>query len=169
MCGEWARKSDLHAKKSGCIHQIVNMRSKISWCLIVLSGLSALLFAGDAWAGIENDPTEPPAEWLSLQPVAPGKIATAPTAAMEVQVVIIGRSKKLAVIDGQIVKVGDEHGGSKVVAVRAGEIVKEDAAKSLLTTPAVAKHAPVAVYAQKKKVLVAPISDDATKAAVTGK
>ena len=165
MYGKWAWKGDLHIPKWGCVRLIANVRLKFNWCLMLI-GLS---LASSAWAGIEYDPTEPAPAWLALQPVAPGKIATAPVAAMEVQVVIIGRSKNLAVIDGQIVKVGDEHGGSKVVAVRAGEIVKEDTAKSLLTMPAVAKQAPVTVYTQKKKVLVTPISDDATKAAGTGK
>ena len=146
---------------------IVDARSSLRLRLVAVCCMLAIVNSSTASATTVNDPTAPPPEWLALQPAIPGKLVPVPEAVMEVQVLIIGRARNLAVIDGQIVKVGDEHRGSKVLAVRADQIVKEDAAKSLLVTPAVVKKKPVLTYSQKKDVLVAPISDEATKATGT--
>ena len=72
-------------------------------------------------------------------------------------------------IDGQIVKAGDEHNGSKVLAVRSDQVLMEDAAKSLSMTPDVTKKLPLRVYSQNKKVLVTPINGEAPKVTGTNK
>lgn len=139
----------------------------VTWksrCWLVMRWLMCTLFcSGIAEAGVVNDPTVPPAEWLALQPTPAGKAASVVEPPMEIQVVIIGRARKLAVIDGQIVRVGDEHKGSKVLAIRSDQVVKAEVEKSLLMTPDVIKKAPIKVHSQKEKIVVSPISDETPK------
>lgn len=126
-----------------------------------LSLLIALGWASGAWAAAQGDPTEAPPVWLAAQPVAPG---VAPSSAEAVvQVILSGRSRRLAVIDGEVVKVGDHYKGSKVVAIKANKVVMEDAAKSLDVTANVSKKKPVPVPVRKKRVVL-PAGDVSPKA-----
>ena len=106
----------------------------LKWCLPPLLTLGWLT---GAWGGALSDPTLPPPAWLAAQ------AGTAATVEQDtstgVQLVLIGKSRKLAVIDGQVVKPGDIHNGSKVLAIKPGEVVLQDASKSLKLTPNVEK------------------------------
>ena len=126
-------------------------------------------FSSAAVAGVTNDPTLPPPEWLALQPVIAGKVTTSIEPPTEIQLVIIGRTRKFAMIDGQIVKAGDEYKGSKVLAVRSDQVIMGDAAKSLSMTPDVTKKTPLREYSQKKSLLVAPVNGEAPKVSGTNK
>lgn len=129
-----------------------------------LSLLIALGWAGGAWAAASGDPTEAPPVWLAAQPVAPGVASIAPgSAGAEVQVILSGRSRRLAVIDGEVVKVGDHYKGSRVVAIKANKVVMEDRSKSLDVTANVSKKKPVPVPVRKKRVVL-PASDVSPKA-----
>jgi hypothetical protein len=130
----------------------------------VLSLLAALGWASGAWAGASGDPTEAPPVWVAAQPVAPGAAPMATGGAgPEVGVIVSGKSRRLALIDGEVVKVGDQYKGSKVVAIKADKVVMEDAAKSLGATPNVSKTKPVLVPVRKKRVVL-PAGDVSPKA-----
>ena len=129
---------------------------------VLLTLLLTLGVTGGSWA--LSDPTQPPAVWVAAQPAAPGAAPVTtgePSSAM--QMVVISQSRKFAVIDGEIVKVGDEYKGSKVVAIRADKVVLEDAKKSLTMMPDVAKKPP-ARFMSKKKRVVLPAGDVSPKA-----
>ena len=129
-----------------------------------LSLLIALGWAAGAGAAASGDPTEAPPVWVAAQPAAPGVAPVATSSAgPEVQVIVSGRSRRIAVIDGEVVKVGDEYKGSKIVAIRADKVVMADATKSLGVTPNVSKKKPVLVQVRKKRVVL-PAGDVSPKA-----
>ena len=103
-----------------------------------LPPLLALGWLTGAWGGALSDPTLPPPAWLAAQPGAQGAAATAEQDA-GMQLILIGQSRKLAVIDGQVVKPGDTYKGSKVLAIKPGEVVLQDASKSMKLTPNIEK------------------------------
>jgi hypothetical protein len=53
--------------------------------------------------------------------------------------IVIGPTRKFAVVDGRVVKLGDTYKGSKVLDIKSDEVVVRDASKSLKLTPAVEK------------------------------
>ena len=158
--GKWLRDSRTQSRLS--LNGLLCQRMR----RVAGRGMSLLVLAcsGGVVAAVEGDPTAPPPEWLALQPTIAGKLVPRTEAVKEVQVVIIGRDKRLAVIDGKVVKVGDEYEGSKIAAVKASQVINEDAAKTILVTPAVSKKMPVKRYPQKKDVLIVPVPDEVTNA-----
>jgi MSHA biogenesis protein MshK len=94
-----------------------------------------------AWAGVLSDPTLPPPAWLAATQSAGGAAALNQDASAGVQLILIGPSRKLALINGQTVKPGEAYNGSKVLAIKPGEVVVQDASKSLKLTPAIEKKA----------------------------
>lgn len=119
--------------------------------LLLLAGLGCV---GGAWAAPPGDPTEPPAVWLAAQPPVPGVPEVTVKAVPRTQVVVTSKSRKLAVIDGEVVKVGDQFNDSKVVAIKADKVVMDDASKSLRTTPDVEKKKAVVSKVRKKSVMI---------------
>ena len=82
--------------------------------------LIGALLAGGACAQAVPDPTRPPAQLL--RPNA----ATPATAAPRLQSILVGRAaggRRVAVIDGNTVRVGDQVGGARVVAITQAEVV----------------------------------------------
>lgn len=120
-------------------------------CLLLLIGLG---WVGGAFAVTAGDPTEPPAAWLAAQPPVSGVTVGTVTALPKTQMIVNGKSRKFAVIDGDIVKVGDKYKDSKVVAIKDDKVVMEDASKSLRVTPDVEKKAPVVSKIKKKSVVI---------------
>ena len=105
-----------------------------------LPPLLALGWFTGAWGGTLSDPTLPPPAWLAAQPGVPGAAAQVEQdASSGMQLILIGQSRKLAVIDGQVVKPGDTYRGSKVLAIKPGEVVLQDASKSMKLTPNIEK------------------------------
>ena len=104
----------------------------------LLPSLALGWFAG-AWAASLSDPTRPPPAWQALQPGATG--AADQDAASGLRLTVVGRTRKFAIIDGQVVKPGDTYDGSKVLVIKSGEVVVQDnaASKSLKLTPGVEK------------------------------
>lgn len=110
-----------------------------------------------AWGDVtRSDPTLPPPAWLAAQPGAVPVVEQDASSGM--QLILIGRSRKLAVIDGQVVKPGDTYKGSKVLDIKSGEVVLQDASKSLKLTPNV-----------EKKVITPPSLKETGSAASKGK
>lgn len=129
--------------------------------VISLIGFLAQLI-GPAWAVAPGDPTEPAAAWLAAQPAVPG-VAVVELSSPTMQMTLTGKSRRIAVIGGDVVKAGDQYNGSKVLAVKADKVVMEDAAKSLATTPNVTKTKPAQVPVRKKRVVL-PAGDVSPKA-----
>lgn len=84
----------------------------------------ALAFVFPAWGQALSDPTRPPQEWLDARP----KVAGAPPAfdleaPPHLQSLLIGPSRNYAIIDGQLVGVGDKFNDARVVKVSPAEVV----------------------------------------------
>ena len=85
------------------------------------------------------DPTRPPAAWLaSKSGAALPEVESGP----RLQSLILGGTQKYAIIDGQLVGVGDTLKDGRVVAVRATEVVvrTEQGNQTLKLFPDVEKH-----------------------------
>lgn len=79
---------------------------------------------GQATGQVLLDPTRPPPEWLAAQPKAAGVPGEAdPGAAPQLQSLVIGPSRRYAIIEGQLVGVGDTFKDARVVAVRPSGVV----------------------------------------------
>ena len=103
--------------------------------LLVLAGIAG------AWGETaRSDPTVPPPAWTALQPAAPVDAALVKhDESSGMRMILIGPARQFAIIDGKVVKPGDVHNGSKVLAIKAGEVVMQDGSKSLRVTPGVVK------------------------------
>jgi len=100
--------------------------------LLALGGFSL------AWGGATRyDPTQAPSAWTAAQSVGVAEVA--PAGSPGSRLVLIGRSRRLAVIDGQMLKPGEPYNGSKVLAITPQEVVVEDASKSVNLAPGVEK------------------------------
>ena len=102
--------------------------------------LLALGWCTAAWGATLSDPTLPPPAWLAAQSTAPG--AAAPVeqnVSPGLRLTLVGPSRKFALINGQVVKPGDVYNGSRVLAIKSGKVVVEDASKSLNLAPGVEK------------------------------
>lgn len=103
--------------------------------LIVL--LAALVMGGAQAAG--KDPTVPPAAWQAVQPVTPGTPAVGTVDTSSVRLLLVGKTRRLALVDGQVIKPGDTHNGAKVVGISRGQVQMEEKEKSLKLAPGVEK------------------------------
>lgn len=108
--------------------------------------LSLLALGWMAVAGAQTlrvDPTLPPPGWMPLPPpAAAARTDAKPEPASGLQMILVGKSRRFAIIGGQVVKPGDTYNGSQVVSVRPGGVVMQDASKSLQATPGVVKKMP---------------------------
>lgn len=85
----------------------------------ILLTLLALVGASVAHAQAVQDPTRPPQ--ALLRPIAGGADAGAP----QLQSILIGRGaggRRVAVIDGETVRVGDRVAGARVAAINAADV-----------------------------------------------
>jgi len=123
---------------------------------LLLVPLLALSWGASALEGESTkDPTVPPAVWLAAQPSVPGAAPQdAVQAASRVQVILVGKTRRFALVDGNVVKVGDVVNDSKVLAIKANRVVTEDESKSLSMLPNVEKKAPASVKSRKKLVVI---------------
>jgi hypothetical protein len=76
-----------------------------------------------AWGQGLSDPTRPPREWLDAQPKVAAALSAVEEAAPQLQSLLIGPSRKYAIIDGQLLGVGDTYKDARVVAVRPAGVV----------------------------------------------
>jgi len=114
------------------------MRTVLKRCLPPLLALGGVTLA---WGGATRyDPTQAPPGWSAAQSSPQGgATVVAPADSSGSRLVLIGRSRRLAVIDGQMVKPGEPYNGSKVLAITPQEVVVEDASKSVNLAPGVEK------------------------------
>jgi len=81
--------------------------------------LSLVALANSAWAQAVQDPTRPPAELI--QPVA----GAAATGAPQLQSILVARApggRRVAVIDGEMVRIGDMVRGARVIGMTASTV-----------------------------------------------
>lgn len=91
------------------------MAQTMKRCLLMM-----LAVAATAGAQPVQDPTRPPVQLLSPSAAAPAVHAP------RLQSILIGRAaggRRVAVIDGDLVRVGDLVGGARVVAITPADVV----------------------------------------------
>lgn len=109
--------------------------------------IAAALALGSCSAALGQvlaDPTRPPQAWLDAQPkVAGGTAAAEQEAVPQLQSLLIGSTRRYAIIEGQVVGVGDTFKDARVVAVRPTEVVlrSERGTQTLKLFPDVEKRA----------------------------
>lgn len=119
--------------------------------LLVLLATAGLSSAQDR---LVKDPTIPPAAWLAVQPDESGGAALAANSGARLQVIVAGKTRKVAIIDGQMVKTGDTFKDVKVTQIQSNRLVMEDEAMSMGISPNMEKTAPARVTARKKVVVI---------------
>jgi hypothetical protein len=106
-------------KAGGCEHfRVPCARWAIAALTLVLGCLSPAL------GQVLSDPTRPPQAWLAAQPKAEGTLSAAePDIVPQLQSLLIGPSRRYAIIEGQLLGVGDKFKDAHVVAVRPAGVV----------------------------------------------
>lgn len=119
--------------------------------------ISLLTVAAFSHAGTAKDPTVPPASWLAAEAARgqQGGVSVDSVNGGAGRVTVLGAKRRLAVIDGKVVKAGDPLNGSRVVAVQRDKVVTEDESRSLIIAPNVRK-APTTRVSTTKKAVVLP-------------
>lgn len=82
--------------------------------------MAAALLSAPAIAEELPDPTRPPVSIAA--PVAASGVAAA-SAPAGLQSIIISRTRRAAIIDGETVELGGKHGDAKLIEVREGSVV----------------------------------------------
>jgi hypothetical protein len=81
-----------------------------------------LLFACTAaCAGTTTDPTQPSPKWLASQPGAPEKEKPR-MQPMETQVIVFSADRKIAVVDGVLVRLGETYNGERLVSMKRNQV-----------------------------------------------
>lgn len=134
------------------------------WPLLALLAGTAWM-AGPALAQALRDPTQPPAV---LTPVAPGATVEPVSSEPQLQSVLISQranGRRVAVIDGQTVRVGDTFRDFKVVKISLTEVTLRQGkveSKLVMAPPSTARPQAASTEEAKK----GPARPDAAKAAV---
>ena len=87
-----------------------------------LSACVACLAPAFAVAGTTADPTQPSAKWLTAQPNATAASAPARTQPMETQVIVYSADRKIAVVDGVLVRLGETYNGERLVSMKRNQV-----------------------------------------------
>ena len=122
--------------------------------LLALAAWLCLGAAGTAQAQALADPTRPPDAWLAVQPAATSTDAAPSTNADSgAHVTVTGKNHRYAVVDGQVVKPGDQINGARVVAIKANAVTlkQNDSRQVLSLPPGVEKKMPKPVRQVKTK------------------
>lgn len=105
--------------------------------------LSLVLPVSAEVGSTSKDPTVPHASWLATQPPPPESASVVAGDAARVKVTVVGRKRRLAIVDGKVVQVGDSIADTKVTEIRGYDVVLDgDKEKSLSATPNVEKKPP---------------------------
>jgi hypothetical protein len=130
-----------------------------------LAAFAALAVLAPCHAQTLADPTRPAAVWLAAQPRTPGASAPAEPGTPGAQIVVIGPSRKFAIVDGHPVQAGDHYNGAKLVDIDKDSLVWQRGTGSERSSmyPAVEKTAPGGRGAQpshpgiRKKILIGEV------------
>jgi hypothetical protein len=85
--------------------------------------ITALLVCASAgaWAGTATDPTQPSPKWIATLPGAPEKEKPR-TQPMETQVIVYSPDRKIAVVDGVLVRLGETYNGERLVSMKRNQV-----------------------------------------------
>jgi hypothetical protein len=137
------------------------IRPRRAACLRWAIAALALGCLSPAWGQALSDPTRPPQQWLAAQPKVAGAHSgiESETVMPQLQSLLIGPTHAYAIIEGQLVGVGDTFRDARVVAVRPAEVVlrTEHGTQTLRLFPDVEKRP------------VKPVAADAGRAPGKGK
>jgi len=97
------------------------------WSVLLLL---TMLIAGTDAAAL-NDPTRPPGRSSSSQSA---KIATAPTTRLELTSILVAPERRVAVINGQPLQIGERIGDSRVMAIQFDEVLVKNANRMISLT-----------------------------------
>ena len=110
------------------------------------------LFSAPGLAGLRTDPTIIPPEWLAGQAEQNSADGANPDSSLKDErglpnptevsgggVFVIGKTRRFAIVNGQLIKSGDTLSGSKVLSITQGEIRTEDENRSQKVYGAVEK------------------------------
>lgn len=89
---------------------------------VALALLAALLLVNSGLAGAALDPTRPPANLSSASGDAVSGSAVAP---LVLQAVLRDAQGRRAMIGGQVLRVGDQHAGARVLSINAQSVLIE--------------------------------------------
>lgn len=67
---------------------------------------------------------------------------------------VVGKSRRLAIVDGQVVHRGDTMLDSRVADIKSNRVILEDETKSLKVAPNIEKSAPARTSARKKQIII---------------
>jgi len=119
--------------------------------------LTAVLLGGvAAHAASGKDPTVPPAAWQAATAASGTQAALHTGDTSSVRLVLVGKTRRLALIDGQVIKAGDTYNGARVESVGRSQVLMEDKEKSLKLAPGVEKKKASHAVAPKqpKRIIV---------------
>lgn len=116
----------------------------------LLAGVACATLCAGAGAETQRDPTLPPAVWLALQTngVQSAEKSTG------VQMTLIGKMRRVALVDGQQRKTGDKLAGSTVTSIKRERVELEDTTKSLPVFPGLIKQKPSTTRRIKHSVVL---------------
>ena len=120
------------------------IRSGARWHLAIAGLLSIAPCHGQSLA----DPTRPAPAWLAAQIRVPGAAAQAVTeaepSAPGVHIIVSGPTRQFAMVDGEPVRQGENHNGSRLVAINKDGLVwqKDGTQQKSRMSPNVEKTAP---------------------------
>jgi hypothetical protein len=117
--------------------------------LLLIVGLATSAFTHAQTSG---DPTKPPPAWLALQPKAPGAAAVEVEAGTPgAQIVVVGPTRKFAMVDGHAVRTGETYKGSKLLVIGSDGLIWQTEGRRELTSmsPSVQKTDPAARHSKQ--------------------
>jgi hypothetical protein len=85
-----------------------------------------------------QDPLQPAAAWLTAHPQT-GLADANGAGASGLQIIVSGRSRKFAIIDGRVVVPGDAYNDTQVATIKPDAVVMKDPSKSVVVAPLVQK------------------------------
>lgn len=121
--------------------------------------------AGEGCVDFRKDPTVPAAAWLALQPAVADDAGQVGTGGSRVPVVVTGKTRRFALIDGRVVRAGDLVDDARVTTIRENTVVMDAEEKSLTVLPNVEKKRPARMTAGKR---IVRIPEDCASSQQTG-
>lgn len=112
--------------------------------LLMIIGLAASALS---YAQTSGDPTRPAPAWLALQPKSSGAAAVEVEAGTPgAQIVVVGPTRKFAMVDGHAVRPGETYKGSKLLTIGPDVLIWQTEGRREVTSmsPGVQKTDPAA-------------------------
>lgn len=107
--------------------------------------LAGLFVAVASHAQAVSDPTRPAIAWLAVQPKATGVVVAEPESGTPgAQIVVVGPSRKFAMVDGNAVRTGETYKGAKLLGIGSDSLTWQNGEKREMASmsPAVVKTPP---------------------------